>query len=252
MISAIVIAKNEEKNISECLKSLLWCDEVILIDDNSTDKTVQIAEKLKVKVYIRSLQNKFSDQRNFGLKQAKGDWVLFIDADERVTPALWYEIMQHTNSSIENIDGFYIKRTDFIWGKKLKHGETGNIKFLRLAKKNSGKWTGAVHESLKINGKTAFLNNELLHYPHTSISDFLKEINYYTDLRAQELFSNKKVVSSAGVIYYPFGKFVINYLIKLGFLDGVPGLVFALMMSFHSFLVRGKLWILNNKGKDSR
>src|SRR5688572_22993760 len=112
MISAIVITKNEEKNIKECLESISWCDEIIIVDDNSTDRTIAIAERTKAKVFKRSLNNDFSGQRNFGLEKTKGNWVLFVDADERVTPALWYEIMQHTNNSIGKIDGFYVKRTD--------------------------------------------------------------------------------------------------------------------------------------------
>ncbi len=247
MISAVVLTKNEEKNISECLESLSWCDEIIVIDDHSIDKTVELAKKMSAKVYIRSLQNNFSEQRNFGLEKASGDWVLFIDADERVTPALWYEIMQHTNIPINPYSGYLLKRTDTMWEKGLKHGETGNIKILRLAKKDTGKWEGKVHETWKINGQTLVLNNSLLHYPHVNLDNFLKEINFYTDLRATELFDRKVKASWWTIILYPKAKFILNYFIKRGFLDGMPGLVFAVMMSFHSFLVRGKLWLLWQK-----
>src|SRR5579862_3720199 len=101
MISAVILTKNEEKNIEACLDSVSWCDEKIVIDDHSTDKTVDLAKKKDAKVYIRTMYNNFSDQRNYGLEKAKGDWILFIDADERVSSALWYEIMAHTNESIE-------------------------------------------------------------------------------------------------------------------------------------------------------
>lgn len=247
MISAVVLTKNEEKNIKPCLASLSWCDEIIVIDDNSTDRTIEIVKKTKAKIFVRSLDNNFSQQRNYGLQKASGDWVLFVDADEKVPSALWYEIMQHTNNTFDSFSGYYLKRTDFIWGKKLEHGETGNVKFLRLAKKDAGLWVGAVHEVWKVSGNTSVLNNFLLHYPHAGVENFLTEINYYTDIRAKELFEGNTKVSALTIFLYPAGKFIMNYFIKLGILDLVPGLVFALMMSLHSFLTRGKLWMLYQK-----
>jgi glycosyltransferase involved in cell wall biosynthesis len=247
MISVIILTKNEEENIAQCLDSVSWCDEKIIIDDHSTDKTVEIAKKKGAKVFIHSMYNDFSQQRNFGLEKANGDWLLFIDADERVSSSLWYEIMQRTSDSFDESSGYYIKRQDTMWGKLLKHGEVGNITILRLAKKGVGKWEGKVHEQWKVHGKTQLLKNPLDHFPHPSISEFLREINYYTDLRAEELF-NKRVKSTwLSVIVYPKTKFVLNYFFKRGFQDGLPGFVFAMMMSLHSFLVRGKLWLMWQK-----
>lgn len=248
MISAIILTKNEEKNIKDCLDSLSWCDESIIIDDESEDRTRIIAEKLGAKVYSRRLIN-FSDQRNYGLEKAKGDWILFIDADERISQALWYEIMQYINDPIENFSGFFLKRIDVMWGKELKHGESGTLKLLRLAKKGSGKWTGTVHEKWNISGKTETLSNPLYHYPHQTVEDFLKEINKYTDLRAKELHEQNIKTNWLLILLYPKAKFFLNYFLRLGFLDGLPGLVTTIMMSFHSFLVRGKLWILWEKKK---
>lgn len=247
MISVIILTKNEENNITECLDSVSWCDEKIVIDDHSTDKTVEIAKKKGVRVFIHSLVNDFSEQRNFGLEKAKGDWVLFLDADERVSSALWYEIMQHTSESIDDCNGYYVKRQDTMWGKVLRHGEVGNIKLLRLAKRGVGKWEGKVHERWKINGKTQLLKNSLDHFPHQSVAEFLREINYYTDLRAEELYNKKIRPTWLSIIVYPKTKFILNYVFKAGFQDGLPGLVFAMMMSFHSFLVRAKLWHLTQK-----
>ncbi len=249
MISAVILTKNEEKNITACLESLSWCDEIVVIDDNSTDKTVDIAKKKGVRVYVHALENNFSEQRNFGLEKATGDWVLFVDADERISSALWYEIMANTNTPLDGYSGFYLKRQDSMWGKVLQHGETSNVKLLRLAKKDAGSWEGKVHEAWKVQGKKLTLKNPLMHYPHQSVNEFLQEINYYTDLRAEELYNKKIKTSWWSIILFPKVKFVSNYVIKLGFLDGLPGLVFALMMSFHSFLVRGKLWFLWQKNE---
>lgn len=261
MISTVVLTKNEEKNIVDCLESLSWCDEIIIVDDNSEDRTVEVAQNSKLnpsaslrartqnyssklKIYKRSLNGDFSKQRNFGLEKASGNWALFVDADERVTPSLREEIIQLTNNPINQCDGFYIKRRDLMWGKELKHGETGNIVLLRLARKGEGKWEGKVHEEWQVKGKIDFLENLIFHYPHENINDFLRKINFYTDIRARELLEEGVRANFFSIILYTKAKFIQNYFIKLGVLDGMPGLIHALLMSFHSFLVRGKLWLL--------
>ncbi len=248
MISAVILVKNEEKNIVDCIKGLRWCGEILVVDDNSTDKTVELAKKNGARVITHSLENDFSRQRNFGLLEAKGEWVFFVDADERVSESLAFEITNRIKESpSEHYDGFFIRRIDNMWGKKLLHGETGNIKLLRLVKKTSGKWEGQVHEVWKTKGVLGELKNPISHYPHQTITEFLEEINFYTDIRAKELHKKGIKAHWWSVIVYPKAKFFLNYIIKMGFLDGIPGLVFAILMSFHSFLVRGKLWQLWQK-----
>lgn len=246
-LSAVVLTRNEEKNIVDCLESLDFCDEVLVIDDNSTDHTLDAINNLKSKkitVVKRNLDDNFSSQRNYGLEKAKGEWVLFIDADERVTPSLKKEIEKAIHQN--NVNGYYLKRSDIIWGKKLLFGET-NIYLLRLAKKNSGKWKGNVHEFWDIAGPTEKLSGEILHYPHHTVREFLEEINRYTTLRAKELYEKKTKVSGFDIIFYPKAKFIYNYFFKQGFRDGTHGFVFACLMSFHSFLVRGKLWLMTHR-----
>lgn len=256
MISAVVLTKNEEDNIVDCLESVSWCDEIVVVDDNSIDRTIELARKLGATVYTRELQDNFSDQRNFGLEKARGDWVFFVDADERVPTSLREEIKykiasirqaQDKNSKYKGINGYYIQRRDFLWGKRLDHGETGDIMFLRLAKKDSGVWEGNVHEEWIVEGKVDELESELVHYPHQSVKEFLEEINRYTSIRAKELHIQGILVYWPSILLYPLGKFVVNDFIKRGFLDGIEGLIVALMMSFHSFLVRSKLWMLWQK-----
>jgi len=254
MISAVVLTKNEEKNIEGCIKSLWWCDEIIIIDDYSTDKTIKKIqnskfkiqnENTKLKIFKRHLNGDFAGQRNFGLEKAKGEWVLFIDADERVTPALVAEIKKKILKT--RFSGFFLKRQDFWAGRWLKYGETGNIKLLRLGKKSAGKWERPVHEVWKIKGKIGTLKNPLLHYPHQTLAEFVKDINFYTDLNAKFFYQQGIKTSLWQILAYPLGKFFINYFGKRGFLDGLPGFVFTLFMSFHSFLTRAKLWILWQK-----
>lgn len=243
MISAVILTKNEEKNIVDCIESLSFCHEILVIDDHSTDRTVDVAKKAGGLVFEHALENDFAQQRNFGLEKAKGDWVLFVDADERVSKDLKNEIIYKTEKD-NGVNGFYIKRRDFFHGKELLHGETAHVQLLRLGKKEQGVWKGTVHETWEIKGNAGVLDSQLFHYPHPTINEFLKEINFYTDLRALELFKKDVKVSWYDMIIYPKAKFVQNYILRAGFRDGVAGLIMALMMSFHSFLVRGKLWQL--------
>ena len=190
MISAVVLTKNEEKNIKRCLKTLKWCDEVIVVDDFSEDSTLEIARKFRVKIYQRKLNNNFSAQRNFGLRKATQKWVLFVDADEQVPPTLRTEVKREIKKG--RCEGFYLKRKDFVFGKWLTHGETGRVKLLRLAKKKAGRWTRKVDEVWEIKGKTATLKNPLEHFPHPTVSEFLKSINFYSSLNARQLYEEKK------------------------------------------------------------
>lgn len=254
MISAVVLTKNEEKNIKDCLKSLAWCDEIIIVDDYSEDKTVKKCRMLKpplgdsfgmaeCQIYQRHLGGDFASQRNFGLKKAKGEWVLFVDADERISPELQKEIIKVTSCQIAKYSGFYLKRWDFFGGRWLKHGETGNVKLLRLAKKEAGIWKRKVHEFWEIKGKVGELKHPLLHYPHQTIREFIKDIDFFSTLHAKELAREEKKPSLFKIIFYPAGKFLKNYFFLLGFLDGIPGLIVALMMSFHSFLSWSKFYL---------
>lgn len=253
MITVIILTKNEEKNIIDCLESVNWVDEIIVLDDFSEDRTLDVIKSLnyekKIKVFKRKLENNFSEQRNYALSRAKTDWILFLDADERVTKDLREEInnilVEDKNNKMYS--GFFIPRKDVLWGKMLNHGETGNTKLLRLGRRSAGSFVGEVHEEWLIDGTISSLKNYMLHYPHPTVSEFLKEINFYTTIRAKELFKKGVKVSVLDIILYPKMKFILNYFLKLGFLDGTPGLVSAILMSFHSFLVRSKLWTYSNK-----
>lgn len=251
MISIVILTKNEEKNILDCLDSVSWADEIVVVDDFSVDRTVEVIKMFssKVKLFKNHLDGDFSAQRNFALSKTTKDWVLFIDADERVSKELREEInsiLIEEKNRPQNI-GFYISRKDIMWGKILKHGETGNIKLLRLAKRDAGIWQGRVHEEWVINGKVSELEEKIIHYPHQTVNEFLEEINFYTTIRAKELYDKKTEITLKDIILYPKAKFLLNFFLKLGFLDGLEGLIFAILMSFHSFLVRAKLWIYSQK-----
>lgn len=242
-LSSIVLTKNEEKNIERCLKSLSFCDEIIVIDDFSEDKTVEVANKFKAKIFQKKLENDFSAQRNFGLSKITSDWAIFVDADEEISKDLSKEIL----SEIETIyfDGFYLKRKDYAFGHWLNHGETDNVKFLRLGRKDKGHWIRPVHEIWEIDGRVGDLKHPIFHYSHHSIVSSLKKINYYSEIEAS--LRQKEKSEFLKILFYPIGKFIKNFILLLGFLDSMPGFLIAGLMSTHSFLVRVKIWEKQNR-----
>lgn len=245
-ITAVVLTHNDASIITRCLHGIQWCDEVIVVDDNSTDGTMAIAKKFGAKAYIHPLHDDFAAQRNFGLEKAKGPWALFVDSDEVISDELAREIQ---GLSLDQ-NGYFMKRKDWWGGRWLTHGETGNTKLLRLAKKDAGKWEQPVHEEWKIAGNVKTLVNPLLHYPHQNVAQFLEEISRYSGVYAKYLAVKGIREPMWHIVAKPVSKFFVNYIWRLGFLDGTAGVVIALMMSFHSFLVRGKLWQLHDRKKN--
>lgn len=249
MISAVVLTRNEETRIEKCLKSLKnIVNEIIVVDDCSQDKTCKIAKNFGAKVYIRKIKGDFSAQSNFGMKKARGNWILFIDSDEIITKELAKEIRNSLQSNkLENVNAFYLRRKDFIWGRWLNHGESGSFRSLRLVKKNKGQWQRRVHQYFRVEGKTLELKNPLLHYPHPTLRDFLDSINRWSTWHALANSEEGKSSNILKIIFYPPSHFLMNFIFRLGFLDGIQGFVFAVIMSFHSFLGWSKLWIREKK-----
>ena len=258
-ITAVVLTKNEEKNIERCLKSIGFCDEIIVVDDYSTDKTVEIVHKINVgvghdrpviKIFKKQLKKDFAEQRNFGLNKVSNEWILFVDADEEVSEELKKEIVLLFHGSIVKENAFLIKRRDYFWNQELKFGEIKKVRnqgIVRLVKKNSGTWMGSVHEVFYTAKNIGQLNGFINHYPHPTSKEFINDINYYSSIRAEELFNRGVKTNIFEIIFFPFGKFIYNYFLNFGFLDGPAGFTYAFMMSFHSFLVRAKLYQLTNK-----
>lgn len=240
-ISVIVLTHNDEDRIVDCLEQLDFADELIIVDDNSTDRTVDLAKGYTSKIFQHPLDGNFASQRNFALDKAKGDWVLFVDSDEFITQKLKEEIIRALNKSHS---AYFVKRTDVIWGQKILHGEAGKTKLVRFAKRNTGKWHGKVHEVWRVSGTKGEFESELLHSPHQSVSEFVSEIDSYSTLRAAELKEKGIKTSVVQIVLFPVGKFIVGYFVKGGYKDGLPGFLYALIMSFHSFLVRSKLYLL--------
>jgi len=263
-ITTVILTKNEEKNIERAIKSVSFSDEILIIDDYSTDLTLRKIEdlktylksKVKINVVQSKLNNDFAGQRNRAIEKAEHDWILFLDADEEVTPELQKEIILSIGTVGDDRSVYFLKRRDFFWGKELESGETQKVRtkgLIRLFKKNTGKWTGVVHEEYvpKVEIITGQLSGFINHFPHQTLSEFISDINIYSDIRALELHNQKVKSNILQILFFPSIKFIVSYFFRLGFLDGASGFVYAFLMSFYSFLVRTKLFQIQNKKQTS-
>lgn len=244
-ICAIVLTHNSAKSLEECLASLTFCDEVLVVDDASTDGTRKIASEKGARVVEHELANDFAAQRNWAMQQTSHNWVLFVDSDERVSDSLRVELTKLKQRDPSYVSGFRIPRRDFFLGREMKYGETSQARlhgFVRLVSPGSGAWKGSVHEEWQPrHGTIEQLPGFLDHKPHPTIAEFLSEVNRYSTLRARELQNQGKRAGVWELCAYPFGKFLYTYLWKRGYADGPEGFIYSFMMSFHSFLVRAKL-----------
>ena len=241
-ISAIVITKNEEKNIKDCLSCLDWVDEIVLIDSGSTDKTREIAGKMGAKIYICSKKG-FDERRNLGKKKAQGEWLLYVDADERVSSKLKEEILKTINNP-KNCSAFEIPRLNIFFGRPMKHGGWYPDFQTRLFKKNDLRhWFGKIHESPNVNGKTGKLKNYFIHLSHCSIKESFEKSAVWTQMEA-DLFikANHPPVKVYHLIKVPLVEFFSRVFIKKGFLDGTVGWLEGAIQAFNKFLIYGQIW----------
>lgn len=247
MLTAVVLCKNEKDSLSHALTSLQFANELIVVDDFSVDESPVIAKKMGATIVQAHVGMDFAQARNKAMHMAKGEWVLCVDADEQVSPQLAVEIRKIVDRPEDPlVEAYALRRREFFWGKELLWGETRSASskgILRLVKKGAGTWHGKVHEEFVVRGKTGVLKSALLHYPHPTIAQFLAHVNTYSSLRAHELSEAGKKTSAIEMVMLPFGKFIYTYFIRQGFRDGPAGFVYSFMMSFHSFLVRAKLYL---------
>ncbi|MCD6320355.1 MAG: glycosyltransferase family 2 protein [Candidatus Desulfofervidaceae bacterium] len=238
-LSAIIITYNEEKNIEACLKSVSWADEIIVVDSFSTDKTLEIAAKFTDKISQHPFYG-YGKQKAFALSKASGEWILSIDADERVTPALKEEIEIAISNS--EIAGYYLPRKNFFCGRWIRHSGWYPNYQLRLFKRGKARFDERlVHEKVVVNGKIGYLKTPLIHYTYSSLTDFLKKMQKYVDLWAQE---KKKAGKKGGIgrgFFHGFWTFFKMFFLQAGFLDGRYGLLLASLYAAYTLAKYARL-----------
>lgn len=249
-ITVIVITYNEEENIKECLDTVKWCDEIIVVDSQSKDRTVQLAQNYTDKIILTE-NITYSQKRNIGIENASGEWILWIDADERVTEDLKEEINRAITDSKMNNDAFLVNRKTYFINKFVKHCGWYPDHRIRLFKKllNLRFNDSLVHEKINYKGASAKLKSSLLHYSDKTFEHYIKKMNKYTTLSSQELFSQNKDAGLIDIIFRPAFTFFKMYFLKLGLLDGYTGLVLCSLSSVHVFIKYSKLYFMYKKNK---
>ncbi|HVX65129.1 MAG TPA: glycosyltransferase family 2 protein [Bryobacteraceae bacterium] len=238
-ISATIITCNEERKIARAIESLRCCDEILVVDSGSTDRTVEIAGKLGARV-IESPWPGYSKQKNLAAAQAANDWILSLDADETLSEALEGEIWQLRKNG-PGFDAYTMPRMAQYLGRWILHSGWYPDRKVRLYHRDKATWVGEfVHESVRVEGTVGHLKSNILHYTCESLSEHLRTLDRYTTLAAQELVSRGEPAGWHNLIFEPGWTFVRTYLFQCGFLDGLEGLMISHMAALYTFLKYAK------------
>lgn len=234
-LAAVVISHNAERGIVRCLRSVSFCDEIVVVDSGSEDRTRELASQFTPKVFLHPWQG-YAQQKNHANTLTECEWVLSVDADEEVSEALRQEIVEVLRAPGEQA-AFSMPRKNFHLGRWIEHGTWYPNRQVRLFKKAAGSWIGPeVHERWISAGTTGALHGHLLHYSYTGIADQLQRAQRYAELMAVRLQREGQRFSLATLVAAPIKRFVWGYIVKRGFLDGYPGLVISLCEAYSVFL----------------
>lgn len=243
-ISIVISAYNEQRKIRTCLESAKWADEIVFVDNSSTDKTVKIAKEYTKKIYTQKNDpTKIDLQKNFGIQKATSDWIFVLDADEIITPELKEEIKKIINQQITHT-GFWVPRKNIIFGKWIQYTGWYPDYQLRLFKRHEGKYDkDHYHEPISVTGETEKLSEHLLHYNYENVAQFFyRSFLVYAPNEAEELMRRGYVFSYADAIRLPFKEFLSRYFARQGYKDGFHGLILSALMAFYHFAIFIYIW----------
>lgn len=248
LLSVCLITYNEENNILPFLENVAWADEIVIVDSYSTDRTLELARQHRkgVKILQQPLSS-FAQQKNAAIQASVHEWVLCLDADERVSPQLAQQIRQELTRGEIPWDGFYLNRHAHYLGRWINHGGWYPDYKLFLFRKSKGNWGGMdLHTRVLVEGRTKRLRGELWHYTYKDLAHQLRTVDNYSRIVAQQWFREGKRFSLIRMLLHPLIKFLETYLYKGGFRDGMPGLIIAIATSFYVFLKYARLWELTH------
>lgn len=246
-ISVCIITLNEVDRIGDCIGSVAFCDEVVVVDSGSTDGTAELAVDRGARVMQRDFDG-YRTQKAFAVEQASHDWVLCLDADERVTGALRESIERAYNAGFANASGYRCARLTHYFGGFLRHGNAYPDRVLRLFDRRRGGWRGEreIHESVSVDGNVQTLEGDLEHYPYRSFAEQMRKQENYAGMMAAYQHSKGRRAHMSSIIFNPWWRFFRGYILKAGFLDGWRGLVYALTRLEYVRRKYVKLWLLNH------
>lgn len=234
-ISATIITFNEERNIARVIESLRCCDEILVLDSGSNDRTAEIATNLGARV-VEASWHGYAAQKNIAAELAANDWILSLDADESLSEALEAEIWRIKKSG-PKFDGYTVPRLAQYLGRWILHSGWHPDRKVRLFDRRKARWVGDfVHEAVTVDGAVGALKSNLLHFTCNSLSEHLRSMDRYTTLAAQEIASRQTNITLSLLLFDPPWTFFRTYILKLGFLDGAEGLAIAYMAAFYNFV----------------
>lgn len=242
-VSALIITLNEERHLGPCLDSLRWVDEIIVVDAGSADRTVNLARAAGARVWSRDWTG-FGPQKNFAFDQARGEWLLVVDADERVSPALADEIRALQAAGTLPVHAAYdVPRRNYFFGRWLRWGGAYPDRQIRLIRRGKGRYNDLpLHEHLLVDGTVGHLSGHLVHEAGCTVADRLVKLNRYTDSAAIETLKKRQRVRWWDLVARPAIVFGKLYILKQGFRDGLPGLIYCGLASFYEFAKYVKVW----------
>jgi len=250
-ISGLVITFNEERHIRPCLESLSWVDEIIVVDSESSDRTVDIAKEFTELVFIRPWPG-FPVQRNFGMSQATSQWILVLDADERIPHEARQEILTWlTSSEAHDYAAALFPRKNFFFGKWIRHGGAYPDPQYRIFRKGKVRYDESTLDTPLVSGQTKLLANPFYHLTGETVAERVRKISRETDYKARMLLERKTRVSWIDVLFRPIVNFIKFYVLKQGFRDGTEGYIYSGFTSFHTFLRYAKYFELIRQVQDT-
>lgn len=247
MISAVVHTFNEERNIDRCLSSLIWVDELIVIDMGSTDNTIRIAKKYQAKVYNHPFTGFVEPARNFGLEKTKGDWIIVLDADEEITPYLKTFLLKTIVE--KKADYFRLPRKNIIFGRWVRHAGWWPDYQIRFFKRGTVSWKESIHSIPITRGQGSDLDADeklsIIHHNYENISRYIEKLNRYTSISARQLYKDKHPFSFEDLINKPLKEFINRFFAWEGYKEGLFGLNLSLLQAVSEAIVYIKLWELD-------
>lgn len=249
-ISAVLITYNEEEKIQHALASIkAVSDEIVVVDSYSTDTTVEGCRRYTDRVLLRTWEG-YREQKQFATEQASHEWILSLDADEMLSPQLREEILEWKQQET-SYKGYYLPRKTFFMGRWIEHTTWYPDWQLRLFEKSCGRWVGGrVHESVRVTGPTSRFKGQIYHHTYASFSEYLRQLEHFSTLAARDHFERGKRAHWSHFVFHPPAIFLKNYLLRRGFLDGMPGLAVSILAVVSTLFKYLKLWELQSDLRD--
>ncbi len=247
-VSVYMITYNNEETIERALKSVTWANEIVIVDSFSNDRTVEIGRRFTDKVFQRKWPG-HRDQYQYAADLTTHEWIMFVDADEEISPELAEEIRKELSGKGEGVDGFFVYRRTFYLGRWIRYGGWYPDGEIRLYRRNKGRWEGGLHARAVVNGRVQPLKNLYHHYTYRDISDQIQTIDKYSRIAAEDMLQQGETFSLFKLLFHPPFRFIKEYFFKSGFRDGLPGLVIVMSTAYYVFIKYAKLWELTRRQK---